>query len=361
MTRPLAASQTGRTPISASAWAMSSPPVRMLAVPQADSAMPRRVGAVLLGMALDEQPRRMPAELPGRRGRHGAGVDANRNCARSAAPPAGRGSARRTGRARRSGRRARRAAPAISAAPQAATAGRRVALDPAEDGAGLRASPAPALAVARDQPQRQRLQPLDRVAGGAPALTLPSPACGRGSSCGPQAGPSPASGGGFAVRRLSRRARRPRPGPRLGQIAASAGRRRARDRRRARAAATRRSGAAAARQRGRARPADRSSRSPSGRAAEDVQPVADLQLLQLAEKAVELAAARRRSSSPAAMPQSRSSPARADALEDLRRRAASTPARIAARRRRNIRRSGARARPARHSCRRGSAAASDGR
>ena len=38
VTRPLAPSQTGRTPISASACAMSSPPVRMFAVPQADSA-----------------------------------------------------------------------------------------------------------------------------------------------------------------------------------------------------------------------------------------------------------------------------------------------------------------------------------
>ena len=38
VTRPLDRSQTGRTPISANAWAMSSPPVRMLAVPQADSA-----------------------------------------------------------------------------------------------------------------------------------------------------------------------------------------------------------------------------------------------------------------------------------------------------------------------------------
>ena len=38
VTRPLEVSHTGRTPISASAWAISSPPVRMLAVPQAESA-----------------------------------------------------------------------------------------------------------------------------------------------------------------------------------------------------------------------------------------------------------------------------------------------------------------------------------
>ena len=41
VTRRDAVSQLGFTPMSASAWAMSSPPVRMLAVPQADSAMRR--------------------------------------------------------------------------------------------------------------------------------------------------------------------------------------------------------------------------------------------------------------------------------------------------------------------------------
>ena len=38
VTRPLPGSHTGRAPISASAWAMSSPAVRIFAVPQADSA-----------------------------------------------------------------------------------------------------------------------------------------------------------------------------------------------------------------------------------------------------------------------------------------------------------------------------------
>ena len=38
VTLPLARSQTGCTPINASAWATSSPPVRMFAVPQADKA-----------------------------------------------------------------------------------------------------------------------------------------------------------------------------------------------------------------------------------------------------------------------------------------------------------------------------------
>ncbi len=41
MTRRDAVSQVGRTPSSASAWAMSSPPVRMLLVPQAVSASVR--------------------------------------------------------------------------------------------------------------------------------------------------------------------------------------------------------------------------------------------------------------------------------------------------------------------------------
>ena len=41
VTRPEVSSHNGRAPIRASAWATSSPPVRMLAVPQADSAIAR--------------------------------------------------------------------------------------------------------------------------------------------------------------------------------------------------------------------------------------------------------------------------------------------------------------------------------
>ena len=41
VTRPEGPSQRGRAPMSASAWAMSSPPVRMLDVPQALSAIAR--------------------------------------------------------------------------------------------------------------------------------------------------------------------------------------------------------------------------------------------------------------------------------------------------------------------------------
>jgi len=38
VTLPLARSHKGWTPINAKAWAISSPPVRMFAVPQADNA-----------------------------------------------------------------------------------------------------------------------------------------------------------------------------------------------------------------------------------------------------------------------------------------------------------------------------------
>ena len=41
LTRREASSHTGRAPISASAWAMSSPPVRMFDVPQAEIAIAR--------------------------------------------------------------------------------------------------------------------------------------------------------------------------------------------------------------------------------------------------------------------------------------------------------------------------------
>jgi hypothetical protein len=41
ITRPLPSAQTGRAPSRASAWAMSSPPVRMVAVPHTESAMQR--------------------------------------------------------------------------------------------------------------------------------------------------------------------------------------------------------------------------------------------------------------------------------------------------------------------------------
>ena len=41
VTLPLAASQVGRTPMNASTWATSSPPVRMFDVPQAVTAILR--------------------------------------------------------------------------------------------------------------------------------------------------------------------------------------------------------------------------------------------------------------------------------------------------------------------------------
>jgi hypothetical protein len=41
VTRPVPASHTGIAPMKASTWAMSSPPVRMFDVPQADRAIAR--------------------------------------------------------------------------------------------------------------------------------------------------------------------------------------------------------------------------------------------------------------------------------------------------------------------------------
>ena len=75
VTRCEGPSHSGRAPSRASAWARSSPPVRMLAVPQAESATARGHSPVLLDVALDQQRRRPPAEMPGGRGRHGARVD----------------------------------------------------------------------------------------------------------------------------------------------------------------------------------------------------------------------------------------------------------------------------------------------
>ena len=104
-------SQTGRQPISASAWAMSSPPVRMLAVPQADSATCRGPVAVRLQIAARRpaRPTASPAARPPASARRGCRP--SRSCGRSAAPRAGRGSAPRSARAPRAGRRARAAGP----------------------------------------------------------------------------------------------------------------------------------------------------------------------------------------------------------------------------------------------------------
>ena len=265
---------------------MSSPPVRMLAVPQAESATRARIVAVLLRVALDQQLRRFPAELPGRRRRHRAGVDRIEIApGRQHLGPAAARRARRAGRHEAAvepgeqagdlGRRRRRRRPG---------AGRCV--DPVEHGAGLpvqrRRRRAQRLAARPSARCARRLQPLDRVAGACATAPSPASAAGRG------------------------------PGPRRGEIGGRADRSRARDRRPARAAARPAAGAAP-----RGRRASATSRSVErvalGRAAEDVQPVADLQLLQLAEIGVELAQAPSPRSSPAAMPQSRSRPARAHA------------------------------------------------
>ena len=170
VTRPLARSHTGCTPeqrqrlgdIVAAGAHVGRAPGRQR--------HPRRIGAVLLGVALDEQGRRFPAELPGRLGRHRAGIDRIEIAA--GRQHLGAASARRAGRARQ------HQAP-VEPGEQPGDFGRAAArhgraqmpLDPVEHGAG----PLPAGVgrnLARDQAQRQRLQPLDRVAGSAPGISL---------------------------------------------------------------------------------------------------------------------------------------------------------------------------------------------
>ena len=164
----------------------------MLAVPQADSAIARRIAAVLLGVALDQQRRRLPAELPGRLRSAPRGYRANRNCGRSATPRAGRGSARRTGPAARDRPSSPASRPAISASPQPATAGRKLPLDPVEHGAGL-------LAI------RRRARPSPRDKPQAPALPAARPYRRRCATALALAGEH----------------RWARPGPRLGEIEVS--------------------------------------------------------------------------------------------------------------------------------------------
>ena len=151
VTRCEAPSQIGRAPISASACAMSSPPVRMLAGAPGGERDRARPFALLLDVALDQQRRRIPAEMPGRRRRHGAAVDrvevapgrqhvgapAGRRAGRPGRdePAVERRAARRRSRRRRSAstagrdlhRRSRRAPPASPASRIGAPARRRPA------------------------------------------------------------------------------------------------------------------------------------------------------------------------------------------------------------------------------------------
>ena len=281
VTRPLAPSHTGRTPmqrqrlgdvVAAGAHVGGAP---------GRQREPRRIVAVLLGIALDQQAGRMPAELPGRRGRHRAGVD------RVEIAPGrqhlGPAAARRAARA---GRDEAAVEPGQQGGDLGGAAGRhrrpQCPFDPAEHGGG--AVPCRVAARRRRRPAAAPEPPAARPCRRRCASGQLRRAAGEGS------------GGGRACQLA-------RPG--LGGPA-SAGRRRDRGRRRAPAAATR------------PLPPRRAApgRSPAtarralalGAGAEHVQPVADLQFLQFAQKAVELAQ-RGVASSPAAMPQSRSMPA----------------------------------------------------
>ena len=162
-TRPVPGSQRGRTPMSASACAISSPPVRMLAVPQAESARRARIVAMLLAWrsissSADFQP---SCQAAGRR--HGAAVERVEIAPgrQHLGPPARR-------RARRSGRdeaavRALRALPRsrpprmprvpAGRAPRSSRAPR-----------ACRSSSRSGAALAGDERLREELEPLDRVA-----------------------------------------------------------------------------------------------------------------------------------------------------------------------------------------------------
>ena len=125
--------------------------------------------AVLLDVALDQQRRRLPAQMPGGGRRHGAAVERDRSSARSAARPSrprvgaphGPGSTKRPSRAFRT--------PSISARPLASTAGRmrRSICSRTTRLARQRGSGASSRG---DQVARAELEALERVAVGAPGL-----------------------------------------------------------------------------------------------------------------------------------------------------------------------------------------------
>ena len=173
VTRPLARSHTGCTPdqrqglgdiVAAGAHVRRAP---------GRQRHPRRIGAVLLGMALDQQCRRFPAELPGRLGRHRAGVDRIEIAAgRQHLGPA---AARRAGGA---GRHQTAVEPGEQPGDLGLAAARdgraQIAARSRSSTARVRCQPASAPRLAGDETQGQRLQPLDRVAGVAPWPPAPA-------------------------------------------------------------------------------------------------------------------------------------------------------------------------------------------
>ena len=219
---------------------------------------PRRIVAVLLRIAFDEQPRRVPAELPRCRGRHRTGIEREEIApGRQYFRPAAARSAAWTGLD----------APAVETGQHRRNLGRSArghrrpqsALDPAEHGAGAMPFRGSGLRTGNET-QRQRFQPFDRVAGSAPRRRSSPSAVGlgpvHGSAKSSISGSAPSSRS-VASTRSSDSSSPPPP-------------------RRARAIAT----------------SSASRRSPSG-CPEHMQPVADLQFLQLAQKPVELLQRRR--------------------------------------------------------------------
>ena len=299
-------SQTGRAPISASACAMSSPPVRMFEVPQARERERARPVAMRPGdsarpaASADFQP-----SCPGRRRRHRAGIDRIEVAPgrQHVGPPA----RRRAGRARapRTGRRGRRSSAGDLGRAGAVERRARARCAIQSRTARVRAaSPARgSRALAGDQPPRQQLEPLDRVAG----------ACATASARDLAAG-------------MRRAGRGPRPGSPPGR--SRAGRSRARDRRRARAMQRGVAGLARRRAaRARARPACRSAARPPGDAPRTCSPSRICSSFS-SQRWASSCRARRRRRRRAAMPRSRSRPMRARELEDLRRAAACSAARV---------------------------------
>ncbi len=98
---------SGLAPMKARAWAISSPPVRMLAVPQTRRGERAERRAVILEMAEQQVLGRFLAELPGGGRGHGAVVDGIEVARRWAAHRAAPATARRRGRGRRTFRRGR--------------------------------------------------------------------------------------------------------------------------------------------------------------------------------------------------------------------------------------------------------------
>ena len=254
VTRPDGPSQRGRAPMSASAWAISSPPVRMFDVPQALRRHRARPVAVGLGIVLDQKLGRSPAELPSGSRRHLARVH-------RVEVPARRQHVRAPARGRP--RRPRRHEAAVQRGEQTRRLGVGARVQRRADGllhlaqhGGTGAPFGGQAEGAGDQGGGQVLQALDRVAGAAPGRAV-------GERLRPRALP----------RRAERGRERIQPeGEVVGQCAqegslAGAG------------------AAHAARDRAQEFVAPRG----LGRPAEDVEAVANLHLLDLAEIAIELA------------------------------------------------------------------------